>query len=331
MMAFVRLIGRCGLATTTTLILAFCCTVPATASTVATHTVPPDFVLANGSGSDIQLESASTGALVKDLGAVQGYTNNGLALSPDGQDVYVTANKPGSLVIERIRVANDQETFVADGEQPAISPSGTFLAYGTGSEGSEELVVRDLMSGTVRTVSLQKLLGGQTDLLNATITWLRNSSTIVVLPGEVANDLMGEPIPPPVPGSCSAVSISQTCLIVVHAGTGDKFTAKRVILRGLERADIVAGASGSRDLVMAAFGARHTVLYRADVTEGAGSVIRLFSLPPDLPVAFDAQGSQLLYLIGHGPVALWLAQVTSHGLKNARMLNANVAEAGVAW
>ena len=82
---------------------------------------------------------------------------------------------------------------------------------------------------------------------------------------------------------------------------------------------------------MAAFHGGHTDMYEAQVTRRRASAIHLFSMPAVLPVAFDARGTKLFYLVGHSPVALWLADVTPHGLDNARMLNANVALAGLAW
>lgn len=175
-----RLIGRCALAAAA-LLLAAGSAIPATAS-------PPhasassNFLLVTGSGSDFRIESASTGTLVKDLGAVPGWTNNGLVLSPDGQDVYVVVNEHRSLAIERLSVADDTQTFVADGEQPSISPDGRLLAFGTGPgpPGTQTLVVRDLTSGKDQLIGLRRLLGGQTDLLNASITWLGDGSKIVV-------------------------------------------------------------------------------------------------------------------------------------------------------
>jgi len=323
----VRLIGRCGLAAMV-FGLAMSWGIPATASPVQRD--PSNFVLANGSGSDFQIESPSTGKVIKDLGTIAGYTDNGLAYSPDGKDVYLTVVEPMSLEIERIDVANGRRAFVADGEEPSISPNGRFLAYGAGPEGSQQLFVRDLSSGAVRSINLRKLLGGQTDLLTASITWLGNGSELVVLPGGVGNDLMGNPIPAPVPGSCSAVPASSTCLIVVKARTGHALTATRVVLHSLRSGYGPIGASGP-NLFMAAFHGGHTDMYEAQVTRRRASAIHLFSMPAVLPVAFDARGTKLFYLVGHSPVALWLADVTPHGLDNARMLNANVALAGLAW
>jgi hypothetical protein len=288
-----------------------------------------NFVLATGSGPDFHIESASTGALVKDLGAVQGWTDNGLALSPDSQYVYVVVNRATTLAIERLSVSTGAETFVAEGEQPAVSPNSRLLAFGSGPSGFNTLVVRDLTSGKDQSVDLRRLLGGRADLLNASITWLGDGSEVVVLPGGVGNDLMGGPTPRAVPGSCDAVSANDTCLIVVSVRSGHPLKAKRVILSGLKYSDVI-GASGSSGLVTTAFDARHNAVYHADLAGGASSVIRLFSLPSVLPLTFGAQGTTLFYLVGHGPEALWTAKVTPDGLKDAHMLNANVALSALA-
>jgi len=298
------------------------------AKTHLTTPSPSILVLANDSGNDFQIESVSTGKVIKDLGAVQGYTNNGLALSPNGRDLYATVNRSQTLMVERIDLANGGESFVADGAEPSISQNGRLLAYATGPPGSQELVVRDLDSGMIRSINLQKLLGRYGDLLSASIAWL--GSQIVVRPGGVLDDLMGGAKPPPLKGSCSAVPLSASCLIVVNVRAGLSLTAERVILDRGRLGDAVIGASGSSNLVMAVFDNHHTDVYRANLGEGARTVTHLFSLPSALPQAFSSNGTELFYLhIGQGPIALWAGQVSAHQLKNTKMLNASVAPAGL--
>jgi Tol biopolymer transport system component len=287
-------------------------------------------LVVTGSGLDFQVQSSSTGALVKDLGPVPGWTNNGLALSPDGQDVYVVVNETSSLAIERLSVANSSETFVANGEEPSISPDGHLLAFGTGPSGGQTLAVRDLASGKDQSIDLSRLLGGQTDLLTASIIWLGDGSKIVVLPGGVVYNGMGSGTPRPLPGSCSAVSASDTCLIVVSVRAGYPLTAKRVLLGGSLRDIPLIGASGSSDIVAIGFGGRRSNVYTADLTNGAKSFTRLFSLPSILPRGFGARGTELFYLAGHNPTALWRARITSDGLKDAKMLHADIGLSGFA-
>jgi hypothetical protein len=325
----VRRLGRCGSAAVALILLVVVgSSTPVSAAPSARAAKnPPNFVLANQSGNDFEVESAVTGKVVKDLGGIPGYTNNGMALAPNGRDLYVTVNRATSLDVEDIDLETGGETFIAEGEEPSISPSGRYLAYGTGPAGSQDLVVRDLASGSVRSIDLQALLGQETDLLNASITWV--GSRVVVMPGGVANDLMGGAPPVPLPGSCSAVPASSSCLIIVTSGVGGRLSATRAVLRGVELGDAVIGASGRSDLLMATFNHSATV-YEADLAAGAPTVTRWFAVPSALPVAVGADGRELFYLRGHGPVSLWVGQVSRHRLLDARMLNANVALAGLA-
>jgi len=326
----VRLIARYALAAAA-LLLAAGSARPATASPAPTS-ASSNFLLVGASGSDFRIESASSGTLVKDLGAVPGWTNNGLALSPDGQEVYVVVNEKRTLAIERLSVADDTLTFVADGEQPSISPDGRLLAFGTGPgpPGAQTLVVQNLTTGKEQSIGLRRLLGVQTDLLNASIIWLGDGSTIVVLPGAVGNDLMGGAIPRAASGSCSAVSAGKTCLIEVGVRAGHPLTATRVLLGGLGPASWLIGGSGSSDIVAIGLGGHHNGAYRAVLTNGARSFTRLCSLPPVLPLAFGARGTELFYLVGHGPTALWRANVTPDGLTHAKLLSADVGVYGFA-
>jgi hypothetical protein len=88
---------------------------------------------------------------------------------------------------------------------------------------------------------MAKLLGPQDDLLNGSITWLADSSRIVVLPGEVGNDLMGGTTPVSPPGSCSAIPNSHTCLIVANVAPDGPLTAERVVVPGLPTPDLLSG------------------------------------------------------------------------------------------
>jgi hypothetical protein len=320
-MGFVHLFGRLGLIATVLFLVAT--SAPQATASPSSLGASSNFVLATGSGPDFQIESASTGTVVKDLGVVNYWTNNGLALSPDGRNVYVVVHQPTTTAIEQVAVSTGAQTFVANGEQPAVSPNSRRLAFGTGPSGSQTLVVRDLLSGKKRSIDLSRLLGNRGDLLNASITWL-DDSKIVVIPGMVGNDLMGDPTPPAVPGSCDAAPMKDTCLIVVGDEAGRPLAAKRVILSGLPSNDPVIAASGPSGLTIANYGGHHSGIFRANLAQKAADVTRISSLPAAIPLAFGPRGSTLFYLVGHGPEALWWAKVTPNGLKDAHVLNADI-------
>jgi len=288
---------------------------------------PSTFVLVPDATPTVELHSVDTGALIKDVGMfAPSITNNGLALSPDAQSVYGVVVENGSTIIERMSVADGRVTSIGDGEQPAISPNGRYLGYGTGPHGSEALVIRDLRSGSDRSIDLSHLLGPQRDLVTASITWLGDSSQIVVLPGGVAAAATDTTTSSP-PGSCSSVAASDICLIVASVEGTSSLTARRVIIDGV-RADRVSGDALPHSFLMASsFGKA----YRVELRGSEASATRLFSLPSASPVAFDPRGTQLLYLIGQNPVDLWIAELGPHGLERTHRLIADVHLGELAW
>ena len=291
---------------------------------------PQNFVLVDASHSHVELHSATTAALVKDLGAVDGLTSNGLALSPDGGYLYVTVDRPPATLLERINTTNGQVESIGHGEQPAISPNGHYLAHGGGA-GDGILYVRDLASGEVRSINVAKLLGHQDDLINASITWLADGSRIVVLPGAVGNDLMGGTTPPPIPGSCSAIPISDTCLIVANVAPDHPLTAERVVVHGLRVPDLLSGDDLAHSVLAASDQTHATVIDRIEVSGDRADYVRMCSLSPGLSVAFDPRGTELLYLIGHNPVSLWWVGLTNCDLHAQHRLLANADLQDVTW
>ena len=305
-------------------------------------TDPPNFVMVTpsqtGLVTTVELRSPTTGRVVRVLGTFgQSFTNNGLALSPDSADVYVTLIGHRSLLIERISAVTKRRTLVAEGAQPALGPNGRFLAYASGgfSQSHQDLTVRDLSSGTTRTLDLTRLLGSSTELVNSTITWLGDGTEIVVMPAwdAVAAATAGttpSTTQPPRRGTCSAVAHSATCLIIVHVVPGTALTASRLVLPfairemsgddALLRALLFAGSDGRRALVA-----------RVDFVGSSTHIVRLLSLPPEFPIGFDPDGARLLYLVGHTPPALWIAGIKSGHLVNAHRLIANVRLGGEAW
>jgi hypothetical protein len=290
----------------------------------------PIVVVGGNGGNDLQVQSGETGRTIRDLGPVNQFTSNGLALSPDRRAVYVVVDRSRTIMIERVDLTTGAETFVADGFTPAISQDGRFLSYATGPgpPGAQELVVENLATHATRAIDLQELLGQQTDLLNASIRWL--GSRIVIVPGGVGNDLMGGPLPTPLEGSCSAAPRSAACLIVVDAEAGRPLSAKQVVFHHLNLGMAVLGASGTSALEAAADDGNRTDVSLLTFSDGRNTVTHLFSVPFSLAQSFSSNGAELFYLVsnrssGDGlPVALWEGDVTSVALTNARLLNPNI-------
>ena len=111
----------------------------------------------------------------------ESFTNNGLAISPDGGSVFVTLIGSSSLSIERISTRTGRRTFVAFGAQPTVSPNGRLLAYAAGRE-DQELSVRQLSSGKTTTFDLRPLIGDKASLLDGQIAWLSNGYEIALTP-----------------------------------------------------------------------------------------------------------------------------------------------------
>jgi hypothetical protein len=93
--------------------------------------------------------------------------------------------------------------------------------------------------------------------------------------------------------------------------TGHPLAAKRVLISGLGQGLPLIGASGSSDIVTIASVDHRNSVYTANLANGARRFTRRFSLQTVLPLAFRARGTEFFYLTGHGPMALWLARITS--------------------
>jgi hypothetical protein len=95
--------------------------------------------------------------------------------------------------------------------------------------------------------------------------------------------------------------------------------------------DVLGGDGGApRSLLIGEEEAHRTVIDRVSLAGRRPTVTRLISLPPVLPIAFDARGDHLFYVVGHGPTALWLARTGRGRLTGARRLLGN-AGGSVAW
>jgi hypothetical protein len=260
------------------------------------------------------LRSPSSGVVTETLGQLgQPLTNNGIAESPDGKNIYVTLIGKKQLYIEQISTVTKKQTFFADGVEPAVSPDDRYVAYSAGPDDTKILAVKSLSTGRTSSVNLSSLLGSSTSLMTGTITWLGNGSDIVVMPSPdaVATASIAPPAADSTPRSCRDVP-QAVCLIVVHLNTSDDvLTSHLVTVSGISgNFNVIAGAGEyPSTLVMAAWGEK-TNLYDMTLAGSTVHVTHLVTLPAVLPVAFDLVGSHLFYISGHGPAELWIAKMT---------------------
>ncbi|MFZ0664215.1 MAG: hypothetical protein WAM97_00555 [Acidimicrobiales bacterium] len=311
-------------------------------SSSSTIADPPYFVYTTTNGT-VEFRSPTTGALVKILAHFgQALTGNGSSLSPNGSNDFVSLIGRKDLYTERIHTSTAAALFEVDGIEAAVSPSGKYLAYTPGPDYSSTLSVKNLSAGSVSTINLESLLGKDMDLMNSTITWLGDGSQIVIMPSGVASATAHRDSVSSVSlqsqsaksDSCSAsMARTSVCLILVHfSASRSALTAERVVVNGIGGVFNVISAAQSRPrtLALAAWG-EHTKVYWLTFSGTAVQVSHLVTMGMVLPVAFDALGTRLLYVVGHGPVYLWVTKFGAGHLVDAhKLLNSNDMS-GATW
>jgi hypothetical protein len=315
---------------------------------------PPDFVgllharpgVASGGG--IVMLSAVTGQVVRSL------TDNWLgtpsvrqeyfpiALAPDSQMVFVhtLVVSASSLELRSISVQTRKSSFVAYGDIPAVSPDSRYLAYagaaGQHGDGQLDLAIRDLATGTTRSIDLRDLMG---PLGNAQITWLGDGTQVVVMPqadGDAADNACGRQDSP-----------RGVCLLVVDTGASH-LQARRVFVpwavlhwTGPTPYVLISGlVSGQQTLLLATCCVRSPVLDAVRID--GGTVVRQYAAPLPLPPgafleAIAPGGDRVLYLTSrtsHSRPALWVAAPRGGRLVSRHRLfvdTSKVSFSGAAW
>jgi hypothetical protein len=288
---------------------------------------PPSFayVAQPGAGTRVELRSPTTGRVVKVLATFgPEFTNNGLALSNDGREVYVTLIGRRNLRIEQIAASTGKRTFIANGWEPAVSPNGRLLSY---IEGRASVVVRNLSSGVAHRISVAGRLG-RSEVLDGSdpATWLGDGSEVVVMVTPMAVAVASQA------GPAQAANQPSASLIVVHVGAGGRpLRADRVELSGASDLFRISGdQTHPRSLLVASLGPR-TLLDRVDLGGSRPEITQLVSLPQVLPLAFDPAAHYVLYVAGHPKPALWIAEIGRGKLTGARRLVPNAQLGEVSW
>jgi hypothetical protein len=298
---------------------------------------PPLFAaISSASPSDgsLELRSASTGGVLSVLGHLgRSWTSNGLALSPDGGNVYLTlipkASRWKSLLLEQVSVSTHTRRFIGHGEQPSVSPDGRLLAYVSGEDRSATVVVRDRASGRRRSVNVGRLLGSQSDMLNASLAWLGDGTRLAVVE------------------ACCAIAASTTNaratdrsaddrlhLIVVSVPRHGSLRATQVVLPRTAALPDSIGTDAARPnslLVSSLIGGDRAAVDRLTIGSSRATLARVLTIAHSLVVAFDPTGQGLLYLAGHSPPSLWTATLEDHRLSQRHLLIRNPPLDVYAW
>ncbi len=293
---------------------------------------------ARGSSSRIELISPRTGRVAKVIPRVG--TGNGLALSPDSQNLYVVGPAGPAIEIRRISVATGKVSMVADGAYPAVSPDGRYLAYATGDRFSK-VAVRDLRTGSIRVIDLRSLLGNGSNLLNqGAITWLGDGDEVIAVPGIPASAAAagvtagadgrtagGDQVPP-----------GRQSLIVVKIRP-DGLAARRIVVPDpyQEPFLVISGdLSQQRAVLIARMGYAAAGTITRVSLRGHGYRARVIARLPRgaMPVVIAPRGDRVLYLVGHTPPVLWVAAIRSGRLTGQHRLLTDNGKFGldqVAW
>ncbi len=273
---------------------------------------------------DMSLYSSRSGTLTRRLASFPelSFTNNGLALTPDGKEVYFTliprhAGRRFYLRLMRIDVATRGEVQVAEGAQPAVSDDGTQLAYATFPHG---LAVRDLTAGTTRTISLVAELGEQADLLDGAVTWLADGSDIAIVPSAPARALVGHH--PPRARWCGTTAAHAVVVFVHVPAEPAPLTARCAHVAGKPLSPAIAlGANTAAPTSLLIATDSHGDSTQLERIAQTGATTRLLTIRNSLPLAFDSTGNHLMYLVGHRPPRLWEATIADGHLTDRSRLH----------
>ncbi len=299
----------------------------------------PSVFAAVGGDNTLELRSAATGQVVEELGRVgQSWTNNGFAFSPDGRDVYLTvvpkARRWKSLLLEQVSVSTHRWRLIGRGEQPAVNPDGRLLAWASGEGRSATIVVEDRATGDRSQINISRLLGSNTDLLNASLGWLGSGDQLAVFEwccavaarAPATGDRSGAP------GHRSGQATFH--LVLVSFGRGGGLTARRVHLpRGSEIPESVGSDVTHPNSVLVSWlgpGDRATI-DRLRIAGSEATLTPVLTVAQAQVLSFDPLGRRVLYIQGHSPPNLWTARIGQGQPSAARELIHKSNLDPVAW
>ena len=150
----------------------------------------PNAIAAVTAGGDVVLMDPESGEQIDQvLGGIStdDPAKNGIAISPDGQTIFVV--RPAQELSENEIVRVDRESgeseVLANGGAPAVSPDGQTLAYTVvenGLQPTPAIVVHDLESGDERVLRSE---GADTFVFISELTWWADGSELAFMAGEI--------------------------------------------------------------------------------------------------------------------------------------------------
>ena len=283
-----------------------------------------------GSGRHLKVRSALTGTLIRDLGVDPG----AITLSADGSTIYYEAAS-GPLdpfAIERVSVAGGQPVTVASGEDPAISPDGSSLAYATGD--GHAVAIENVIRHTIRRVELGPLIGTNASFNNTpgVVTWLGDDRLVAIPPQDASfyttSPPKSSPAPTANPSTCTAAyQQRQQCAIVID--TTATTSAHLVVLPARQPFAIVSAGAGMTPNTFLIGSAGSVSQFTLGATTATADAT--LAVPGrGLVVGFSPSGHQLLYLQNHGPIQLWVG-IIANTITPARELLANADLGSASW
>jgi hypothetical protein len=289
-----------------------------------------------GSGlrTELVLRSAASGAAVRELASFgNDFTNNGLALSPDGGEVYFTLIPPShrwsNLVIERLDVRTGKRSPVAAGWEPSLSPNGRLLAYIREHGRSESVAVENLSTSRTRAIGVDALVGRGHVLAELQPGWLNNATLAIPI------------TTPAIAVSASARTASGTSrgasapvrMILVRVDASQPLSAVRVLVAGLrgEPQALAHGRNATSALIAASPAGTGEALDEVRFSGNSAFACQLVDLNHGLVLGFDRSGADLLYVLESDPPALWRATIKDGKLIARQLLLKNSDLEAVAW
>lgn len=290
----------------------------------------------SGARTEIVLRSVANGRVVRAVGAFgDDFTNNGLALSPNGRVVYFTLipRERGwsNLLIERI-AGSRRKRLVAHGWEPSLSPNGRLLASISYRGRSESVAITDISTGQSRSINVDAVVGRGEVLDETPAGWLSDNSTVVLPTGPPAMTVGATASAPAVAHRRIRPQAPTIRLVVVTIAANGRVSAGRIVVAGIRGyLQTLAGNSIANTITGVMFADGGALLDQIHLSPTSGAGCQLLDIHGGLVLSFDPTGDRLLYLLGSSPPALWSATVTDGRISDRKRLFKDSPVGATAW